>query len=218
MTQTLLLSFGDSWPYGAELLPGSKTYGQLLAEYNNAEYKCYAIPATSNYHLLLQLKLALSQERLSDKKIVALFTFTSPTRSIYFDQTEFKEIHVRNDDVTSKTYFKYLHSEQLDYLNSNIIMLALQQMCYQHHIIDYYVSGFCDINFDFPGINRDKIFNKSLVDLLDCRQKFNTPNKDFFQINKLSPFIFPNVDNHPNQAGHVEISHALHKWINSIID
>jgi hypothetical protein len=215
---TKLLSFGDSWAYGSELPENSKTYNQLIADKFNVSHACYAIPATSVEHLLLQLKTAINQE-VNLNNSLAIFTLTSPTRSIYFDNGIPKEIHIRNEDLTSKNYFKYQWSDELDYLKLNTVILALQKICKEYNIHDYYVCGFNRIDIDYPGIDITKIYDQGknhLAGLLNSQLPLvdNIEHIMDFSIDKTNPFIFPNLC-HPNQNGHIEIFKILYSWINN---
>ena len=211
-----LLSFGDSWAYGSELSENSKTYNQLIADKFNVSHACYAIPATSVEHLLLQLKTAINQE-VDLNNSLAIFTLTSPTRSIYFDNGIPKEIHIRNEDLISKNYFKYQWSNELDHLKLNTVILALQKICKEFNINDYYVCGFNRIAITYPGIDITKIYTQGkihLADLLKCQQPVNIVNNMDFSIDKTNPFISPNIC-HPNQNGHIKIAEILYSWINN---
>lgn len=208
-----LLSFGDSWPYGAELLEGSKPYGELIAESLNIPHKNYSQPATSVEKLILQLKDAVQSSDVSNS--IAIFTITSPTRSIWVDdEHNFHEIHVRNQDPISQAYYKYIWSDDLDHYKINTVVLALQRICQQYNIDDYYVSGFTKIDLNYPGIDSSKIYQTSLTELLNCQIPVNIVNNMDFCVDRQNPFIWPN-ECHPNQAGHVEIACTLGPWINA---
>lgn len=211
---TKLLSFGDSWSYGSELPENSKTYNQLIADKFNISHACCAVPGTSIEHLLIQLKKTINDDP-ELKNALAIFTLTSPTRSIYFDNGIPKEIHIRNEDLTSKNYFKYQWSNELDHLKLNTVILALQKICKEYNIHDYYVCGFNRIDINYPGIDITKIYDQGknhLAGLLNCQQPVNIIDNMDFSIDKTNPFIFPNIC-HPNQLGHIKIAEILHSWI-----
>lgn len=208
----MLLSFGDSWPFGAELPQGCLTYGDQLAYDRHLPHKNFSRPATSIENLVLQLQQAI--ETIDVRDTIAVFTLTSPTRSMWVDPDgRIIELHVRNEDLISKTYFKYIWSQDLDHYKVNVTILALQRICQQYGIDDYYVSGFSPIKANFPGINQNKIYPNTLTDLLKCQIPVNIVNNMDFSIDKQNPFIWPN-ECHPNQAGHTEIANKLGIWIN----
>jgi hypothetical protein len=166
---------------------------------------------------MLQLKTAIDQE-VDLNHSLAIFTLTSPTRSIYFDKGIPKEISIRNEDSISKNYFKYQWSDDLDYLKLNTVILALQKICKEYNIHDYYACGFNRIAINYPGIDITKIYTQGkthLADLLNCQQPVNIVNNMDFSIDKTNPFIFPNIC-HPNQNGHIKIAEILYSWINNV--
>ena len=213
---TKLLSFGDSWAYGSELPENSKTYNQIIADNFKISHTCYAVQATSTEHLLIQLKTAIIKEATLTNSL-AIFTLTSPTRSIYFDNNIPKEIYIRNEDLISKNYFKYHWSDELDYLKLNTVILALQKICKEYSIQDYYVCGFSRVDIDYPGIDTTKIYNRGknhLAGLLNCQNPVNILNNMDFSIDRDNPYIFPNIS-HPNQLGHTKIAEVLYSWISN---
>lgn len=212
-SQSKLLIFGDSWPFGAELdLTKEKPYGTLIAEYLNCPVSNYSRPATSIDHLPLQLIEAQNREPyLNGCK--ALFTLTSPSRSMYYQDGEYKEIHLNNSDTISKNYYAYQWSHEMEKYKTNMVMLSLQSMCKSLGIKDYYVCGLEPITFTYPGIDLNKIYDEgrsSLTTLLGVAQK--TPIREYFQIEP-NEYIWPNTNNHPNQVGHQLISEKLQAWI-----
>jgi hypothetical protein len=209
-----LLTFGDSWPYGSELPVSVPTYGKLIANKLDISYFCFANPATSIEHMILQLQQAIPQLDHTQKNL-AIFTLTSPTRSIYFNSNVAREIYIGTNDAISKNYFKYLWSDALDHLKVNTTILALQHICSRYNIDDYYVSGFNSINPDYYGIDVTRIFNNgnmSLADLLDCQVSDGMFDNMDFCIDHTNKYITPNIC-HPNQLGHEKIAEVLYKWI-----
>ena len=212
-SRSRILIFGDSWPFGAELdLTKEKPYGTLIAEYMNWPMSNYSKPATSIDHLPLQLLTAQSKE-LSLKGCKALFTLTSPSRSMYYEDNEYKEIHLNNGDVISKNYYAYQWSNEMEKYKINLVMLSLQTMCKTLGIKDYYVCGLEPMDFIYPGIDLSKIYDEgrsSLTMLLGVARE--TPIREFYQI-KPNEYIWPNTNNHPNQQGHQLIAEKLQSWI-----
>ena len=82
-----LVTFGDSWPYGAELKLGQKPFGYWIAESLGYEFENYAEKGTPIEHMILQLQefvcrhlnkqdilhSTLSTENLCSKKLFAIF-------------------------------------------------------------------------------------------------------------------------------------------------
>jgi len=137
------LTFGDSWPFGAELKETEKPFPKCLADMGGIQYKNFSRPSTSIPHLILQLQQA--KEFLGEKirGSVALFFLTSPDRDLIWDQNTPKELHLNpshpNDDAVL-WYSKY-HTEELAKFRVNTTLLALMKYCECHGIVDRYVWG-----------------------------------------------------------------------------
>ena len=207
----LLVSFGDSWPAGAELNPGEKPFGQLIAEKLDWKHDPYSQPGTSIPHMIIQLQQYIKDE--PDSRPVALFCITSSSRSMYYDDDYMKnmgwrEIHISNEDAVSESYYRNLYSDQLAHFHANVYLLALQQICQKHSINDRYV--FCWESFDLmPGINTSKIYPRTLIDIIGAHMP--SGRKDVL-IDSNHEYVKPN-ENHPNQKGHQVIADELAEWI-----
>lgn len=202
-----LVTFGDSWPAGY----GVQTpYGKILADRLDAHHVNLAERSTSNEHMLLQLIDYVKNYTVED--CTAIFFITSPHRCLFFDDGSPVEIYPWHDDTKghqSHAYYKYLHSTEIEHFRLNQTILALQKICQEFKIKDYYFSGWHRLELDWPGITMDKIFNhgkttaadwigaKKSGDMIDWRDCSN---------------IIPN-DCHPNQQGHALIADFLYKWI-----
>ena len=86
MENKTLVTFGDSWPQGSELLPNEKTFGELVAnQLGCKQFKNYAYPASSINHLTVQLKNflhMLSHSHIADSSdCIAIFFLTEPGRT-----------------------------------------------------------------------------------------------------------------------------------------
>ena len=60
-----------------------------------------------------------------------------------------------------EAYYKYVQSDKLDYHRAQIFMLALQRMCEQHNIKDFYLEGWTHIDWSYNGIDKEKIYTKN---------------------------------------------------------
>jgi hypothetical protein len=206
-----LVTFGDSWPAGAELDSEGKTYGEILSKLLDLNFENYAQPATSNGHMILQLKQYIDNHE-DVKGDTAIFFITSPTRSIYIDYDNLPhEIYPWAD--TSKGdqayyYYKFFHTPAQEKFNLNTWILSLQRICDYVKLNDYYVVGWSDFKFDFPGIDTTKIYAKT------CAEMFGVSGEHEFTLASESMYVKPNND-HPNQKGHQLIAETLAKWINN---
>jgi hypothetical protein len=209
------LIFGDSWPSGVELRfdQGEKPFGHLLAESMGAKLGHFPVPGTGVPHLILQLQQAI--ERYTVLDATALFCITDISRSIYFESSQWKEIHIHNSDITSRNFYKHLYSEELAKFWMNCYVLALQRMCQHHNIKDHYISCWNELDLYLPGIDKIKFYQQgkiSMADILGCRCPGSSKS---MSIDRSHAMIFPN-ECHPNQLGHQIIANHLYEWINNI--
>lgn len=190
---------------------GEKPFGHLLAESMKIKLGHFPEPATSIPHMVWQLQRAIGEQVVSES--MALFFLTSVSRSIYFDAGQWKEIQVNRDEIPSQNFYKYIHSEELADFLMNCYVLALQRMCQQNGIDDYYISCFDNLNLYLNGIDKTKFYQEgkiSLADILGCR----IDSSEEILIDRLHPMIYPNHC-HPNQQGHQMIANKLNQWINT---
>lgn len=203
--------FGDSWPYGVDLNSEEIPFGKILATKLNFNYHCYAEPGTSIEHMILQLHRCLSKQK--GHNTVALFCLTESSRSLYFDPTPQTTSVMWNgpdpSDIVSTNYYKYIHSDKLDYFRLHQSVVTLQTICKEFKIQDYYVSSFAPINWDIislRGLNRTKFYKQgteTFLDFFGC--DFVDPNNEYF---------LGSASTHPNQKGHELIAEKLLPWIN----
>ena len=206
-----LVTFGDSWPAGAELNSDEKPFGQVISERLEWDFDNYAEPATSIPHMILRLQQYIKDDPSSHP--IALFCITSSSRSMYYDDDYmenmgWREIHISNEDAASESYYHHLYSDTLSHFHANVYILALQQICTRHNIKDRYV--FCWESFNLMlGINTSKIYPRTLVDIIGAGMPAG--RKDVL-IDSNHECVKPN-ENHPNQKGHQKIADELTKWI-----
>ena len=210
MENKTLVTFGDSWPQGSELLPNEKTFGELVAnQLGCKQFKNYAYPASSINHLAVQLKRflhMLSNSHIADPSdCIAIFFLTDPSRNMVGDKNELWMFQTPNGGFSGPTqdksltniintnYWKYFYSDKLLDVTNNTTIITLQTMCAIHKINDYYVTGWKSVDF-WKEVDQTKIYSKT------C--------KDIVQDNKAN-------GGHPNQRGHELIADELIDWIRS---
>lgn len=207
---TLLVTFGDSWPYGDGI---PKPYGAVLSEMLgvNGFVNC-SQPATSNEHMLLQLKDFLETSYDKNQETLAIFFLTSIHRCLFYDQGKPVEVYPWIDDSKgpqSQAYFRYLHSDEIEHFRLNQTVLALQKICASFGIKDYYFSGWQMIDLNWPGIDLDKVFGQGKITAAEwIGAKVNGDMIEWQGCDN----VLPN-DCHPNQRGHELIAENLAKWI-----
>ena len=215
-----IATFGDSWPYGSELNPGEQPYGHLLAEMLGTVCANHSQPATSNEHMILQLEKHVSDGTATENSI-AVFFITYPGRSCWIDYDgQAREVRPDlNGFINEKSldyyYYKYFHTPQQERFRTHQTILSLQRMCDVLKLKDYYIVGWSsDVDFDWPGIDKTRIYNQgktTCADLLGIDTfKFDAG------LTLDNKFIFPN-QLHPNQLGHQLIAKSLYTWIKDTI-
>jgi len=205
-----LITFGDSWTVGAELGSEEKNYGELLAELLGIYHENYGISGSSNDEIFLQLQKYCSNTLLKNEDTIAVFFITSPTRSLYIDydsnRYQLFPRNDRNDGDRNYYFFKYFYSDKQENLRLYLCLNALQNLCREYKIKDYYVIGWADIDLDSACVNKNKFYPKT------CAQMFNAPAEHEFTMAKSNKYVYPN-NCHPNQAGHQLIAENLYDWI-----
>jgi len=218
-----LASFGDSWPQGSELLPGEKTFGELLSDQLGCEeFLNWAIPGSSINHLTVQLRShlqMLSSRKLDSTEWIAVFFLTDQTRSltVHDNHWMFQIASGGTGDIdadkalvssVNSAYWRYIHSPELSDITTNTTIMSLQSMCRYHGIQDYYIAGWQTFNF-WDEIDHSRIYHGGKV---SCGEligvQLEMPNAYVNQKN-------PNQASggHPNQKGHQIIADALYAWI-----
>jgi hypothetical protein len=212
-----LVTFGDSWPKGVELSLREKPYGKILSEKLNAKFHNYSVIASSIEHMIVQCDKFIKNSMNKDEKNIGIFFLTSPHRFLTYDtQGNEEHIYPMENNVGSKAYHYYhASSPKLDDLKANISILALQKMCIDYNIDDYYINGWIKPNFFISGIDVNKFYDQGNITAADL---FNGTNENEFllssEINRNNLYVYPNV-NHPNQLGHQLIADKLETWIRS---
>jgi len=209
MFKKRLISFGDSWPQGSELLPGEKTFGELLSQKLGCEeFSNYSHPGSSINHLLVQFKShlnRLSAMQLDPSEWMAVFFLTDQNRGSTTHQGQWIFQNATGGfggmgtdrnmlDKINNYYWKYIHSPELTDLTTNSTIIALQSMCKKYHMDDYYLTGWHAFDF-WPEIDVDKIYAAGKVSSADLIKSNKAPR------------------GHPDQHGHELIADALFSWI-----
>ena len=209
MLKRRLISFGDSWPRGSELLPGEKTFGELLSQKLGCEeFSNYSHPASSINHLLVQFKShlhRLSAQQLDPSEWMAVFFLTDQNRGCTAHNGQWifqnatggyggpgSDRHLL--DTVNDHYWKYIHSPELTDVTTNSTIIALQSMCKKYHMDDYYITGWHAFDF-WPEVDVDKIYTRGKITSADLIESHKAPG------------------GHPNQHGHQLIADALFSWI-----
>ena len=223
----MLLSFGDSWTYGAELPEYSREKdnytGQLCQMLEIDSAKNFSEVGSAISHLQVQFRKAIDQwkQQICEHQTLAIFFLTGQERFLFFDyRGEFASLtpsgyiaRPLQHDLRSQFeniynfYYKNIQSKQADKISLNTNLLALQSMCKYYGITDYYISGWESLDL-WPEVNRSRIYARGHQ---SCRDILNL-DSDL----KNDQFIVKN-GSHPNADGHRLIAEALSKMINQSI-
>ena len=204
-----LAVFGDSWPAGAELKKGQKPFGDILHEMlGTDDYYNMSAEGTAIDSMIMQLDDFIKNKKFED--CVCIFFITNPTRQLYHNGEKFSVLRPTGDkNMKTKFYFTEMQSADIDQHKANTTILALQYMCAKHNLTDVYIEGWTKIQFNYSGINKNKIVSQSAIEMLGGTVNKQTTELDKFQNNKL---IYPNKY-HPNQQGHEVIAENLYNHI-----
>lgn len=202
---TNFITFGDSWPAGAELQKDERVFGDLIAEKLGFNFHNYAVQATSNDHLIMQLLDYLDKDYKTADRHVALFFITDLHRSIWFDEHNCpRELHHEHRFPANKAYFKHIHSKYLEDFRFITAMNALRHLCAEYDIEDHYVVGWERLN-DFrispTGVPFERFYDHGHTTIVEAT---------IGDTHRL-PY------GHPDQIGHQMIADELYKWLSQNI-
>jgi len=211
---TSLAVFGCSWAAGAGVVP-SDTFGARLAgKLSATNFTNLGIHGSSNSRSVLQLLDYVKRTDISVENSIAVFLITTTAREcvIMHDTSPFALCHNRIVDLrsgqvedVSQSWVKYFSTTaNLDFnLHKNI--LSMQAICRQYKIQDYYITAWENMNLNLPGIDTDKIYHKS------CLQLFGYEHvKDTAKL-PLNQYLRP--CSHPTELGHELIAQTLYTWM-----
>lgn len=208
-----VITFGDSWPAGAELSKDEQTFGQLIAKSLGVDFFNFAQSSSSIEHMIPQLQKAIDLNKHNNS--LAIFFLTEYSRTIGFDDAGNPLDMTRRENIEFKdNYVRYLYNDYLGQFRANTTLLVLQSMCRYANISDYYIVGWSKFPIVLPGIDKDKIFDQGNTTCLNLFKVYdNDPTDDpSFIYYHHNHYIKPKVC-HPNQQGHQKIADELLNWI-----
>lgn len=203
----VLVTFGDSWPQGAELGMGRR-YGEILSQdYGFDSFYNYGQGGASVEHMLFQFQQHIAQNHRSDHQTTAIFFLTNPGRTSQwplFMSTE-------GTDANFKRVVLHLFSAENEHMRTNSAVSALQFWCQNLSISDWYFAGWNRYPPWLPGVNVDKIWKQGQETAADWFGASKHNGEHLLDVGD-NPYIRPNFC-HPNQAGHQLIADKLAAWI-----
>ena len=212
---TVLAVFGCSWTSGPGIFKYQNTFGQQLAEkLGSTEFVNLGLEGSSNSRSVLQLIDYVKRTDLEIKDSIAVFLITTPSRDCVIPHHDYRYpgriIDLTSGNVDDINQSWITHFSSLDNVNFNLHknILSMQAICRQYHIKDYYMAAWSDINFNLPGVDTNKIYFRSCVQLFGYKDMWDYLDNDPNQ------YIRPDCG-HPNDLGNQIIAQTLYNWISS---
>lgn len=205
-----LAVFGCSWTSGAGERFHSNTFGQQLEEkLKPTNFINLGIEGSSNSRSVLQLIAYVKRIDLEVKNSTAVFLITTPSRDCVFVEYTNKilDLRVGVTDDRVESWFKYFNQPMNEYFNLHKNILSMQAICRQYHIRDYYMAAWSDIDFNLPGVDTNKIYPQSCVQLFGYKNM-----RDYLES---APNQYLRDCKHPNDLGNQVIAQTLYNWISS---
>jgi len=186
---TALAVFGCSWAEGIGVLPQNTFGARLAGKLSATNFTNLGIQGSSNSRSVLQL---LDYVKRTDIPV----------------ENSNRVVDLRSGQVedVSQSWVKHFSDQaNLDFvLHKNI--LSMQGICRQYKIQDYYIVGWDNVDLNLPGIDTDKIYHKSCLQLFRYELPLYLMNKE--------PNQYLRTCGHPNELGHELIAQTLYNWIN----
>jgi hypothetical protein len=209
MTPKYLLTIGDSWPCGAELInPRTHAFPALIANQLDAISINLSEPGTSADQSLYRL-FDTKTSGIEWSKTLVLFCLSGISRSMYINRRPL-EISPREQTLVSTAYYKYIHSDELDQFNRVRNILSAQQYCQQVGSPILFVNNW-DKTPKHHAIDDSLFYNKTLTEILNINNKLDDTKVDWHILSS-HEYISPN-QYHPNVVGHNVIADELSRWI-----
>ena len=231
----VLLTFGDSWPAGAQLNDRLQAFPALIANELSMDLLDLSCPATSIDHAVMAFFNFLEHTYTTENQYTALFCLTDisrmmawrsnvavPSRNqLWENDLTTLELQIGNTvDELSGAYFKYLHSARLEVFDYHKNIVLLKLLCNKYNIKDFYAHNFYDPNFEFRIVDKDNFYPVTLTQALDCE-----PYKEFLPVyaspkeiaqTRRAKFAHNKLighGGHPTVDGHRVLAEKLSKWI-----
>jgi hypothetical protein len=207
----VLVTFGDSWPKGAELGNG-KRYGEILLDQMAFDqFYNYGSGGASNEDMMYQFQRHLAEVHQHNHSTTAIFFLTNPARTAHFPR--FFSWHDAPMTTKTKELYLHFHTSEHEIMRSSAAVSALQMWCKSFGIRDYYFSGWVRYPEWLPGVDLDRIWAQGKETAADWFGASDHNGEHLVNVEN-NPYIRPNFA-HPNQQGHQLIADRLQRWIES---
>lgn len=203
----VLITFGDSWPGGAEIGQGSP-YGKILSDtYGFDQFYNYGTGGASNEDMLFQFQKHLAEVHKPTHKVTAIFFLTNPGRTTQYPNC----LSMQTDNEDLKKVVLHLFSKEIEQMRVNSTISALQHWCQNLGFNDWYFAGWNRYDQWLPGVNLNKVWAQGQETAADWFGATKHNGEHLLDVSD-NPYIRPNFC-HPNQLGHQLIADRLAAWI-----
>ena len=203
----VLVTFGDSWPAGAELGAG-KRYGEILRDQMLFDqFYNYGSGGASNEDMMYQFQQHLEHHHNPQNQTTAIFFLTNPARTAYFPRF----FSWANTPDNFKELYLHFHDTAQQKMRNSAAISALQFWCNNLGIRDYYFSGWVRYPDWAPGVDLTRIWAHGKETAADWFGASDHNGEHLVNVEN-NPYIRPNFS-HPNQQGHQLIADRLQQWI-----
>lgn len=204
----VLITFGDSWPAGAELGDSGRRYGEILSQdYGFDCFYNYGEGGASVEDMLFQFQRHIDTVHTADHQATAIFFLTNPSRTIQWPRF----MSMQGGDENFKKVVLHLFSNDIENMRINSAVSTLQYWCQRMGVSDWYFAGWNRYEQWLPGVNTDKIWargNETAADWFGATKH----NGEHLLDVRDNPYIRPNFC-HPNALGHQLIADKLASWM-----
>lgn len=214
-----IITFGDSWPEGAELLnPDYDCYGAVLSRNLGATHYNYSVGGSSLEHIFNEMTRFVEKTNppyyKPDETNIGIFFLTNPARTIYHIDNDWhhgeEHLNLYPSRIKVRLQSQYVYFHDLDMFRANVTVSALQHWCKRLGIIDFYFSGW--VKYEFGSmVDTSRIWKEGKE---TCGDWFGITehNGEHLTNCKNNEYIKPNFA-HPNPKGHKLIADKLEPWI-----
>lgn len=209
----VLVTFGDSWPEGAELGNNGLRYGEILKDRMLFdEFYNYGSGGASNEDMLYQFQQHVAEQDTAISQTTAIFFLTNPSRTAHFPRF-FSWADTPNMPEQFKGLYLHFHRQEHQTMRNSSTVSTLQFWCQQFNFQDYYFSGWVRYTHWLPGVDTDKIWRAGKETAADWFGAADHNGEHLINVEN-NPYIRPNKA-HPNKLGHELIANRLEQWISS---
>lgn len=204
----VLVTFGDSWPAGAELRDTGLRYGEIIRDSMGFDqFYNYGMGGASNEDMMLQFQQHLREVYKPEHKTTAIFFLTNPGRTVHWPRFM--------SNITSDPEFQklilHMFSEEMITLRYNATVTTLQTWCNNFNIDYWWFAGWVRYNVWYPGVNLDRIWAQGKETAADWFGATRHNGEHLLEVEN-NPYIRPNFC-HPNRLGHELIAEKLMAWM-----